>query len=90
MLWYSLEVPHWGTSNEYLQQMLLRRNKKNINNFWQQKKDAQKKKTQKKMSYLELCIANYLEQNLSTAVQPISTNMCLTASDSQGMVMGAN
>ena len=30
MLWYSLEVPHWGTSNEYPQHMFLWRNKKNI------------------------------------------------------------
>ena len=27
---YSLEVPHWGTSNEYPQHMFLWRNKKNI------------------------------------------------------------
>ena len=30
MLWYSLEVPQWDTSNEYQQQMFLWRNKKNI------------------------------------------------------------
>ena len=30
MLWYSLEAPQWGTSDEYLQHMFLRRNKKNI------------------------------------------------------------
>ena len=27
---YSLEVPHWGTSNEYPQAMFMRRNQKNI------------------------------------------------------------
>ena len=30
MLWYSLEAPHQGTSNEYPQYMFSRRNKKNI------------------------------------------------------------
>ena len=30
MLWYSLEVPHWGTSNEYPQHMFSWRNKKNV------------------------------------------------------------
>ena len=30
---YSLEVPHWGTSNEYPQHMFWCRNKKNINKF---------------------------------------------------------
>ena len=30
MLWYSLEVPHRGTSNEYAQHMFSWRNKKNI------------------------------------------------------------
>ena len=30
MLWYSLEVPNWGTSNEYPQHMFSWRNKKNI------------------------------------------------------------
>ena len=29
-LWYSLEVPQWGTSNEYQQHMFCWRNKKNI------------------------------------------------------------
>ena len=29
MLWYSLEAPQWGTSNEYTQHMFLCRNKKN-------------------------------------------------------------
>ena len=28
MLWYSLEAPHWGTSNEYPQHMFSWRNKK--------------------------------------------------------------
>ena len=28
--WYSLEVPHWGTSNEYPQHMFSWRNRKNI------------------------------------------------------------
>ena len=31
MLWYSLEVPCWGTSNEYPQDMFSWRNQKNIN-----------------------------------------------------------
>ena len=30
MLWYSLEAPRWGASNEYPQYMFLWRNKKNI------------------------------------------------------------
>ena len=30
MLWYSLEVPQRGASNEYTQHMSLLRNKKNI------------------------------------------------------------
>ena len=30
MLWYSLEAPHWGTSNEYPQHMFSWKNKKNI------------------------------------------------------------
>ena len=30
MLWYSLEVPHCGTSNEYPQYMFTWRNTKNI------------------------------------------------------------
>ena len=30
MMWYSLEVPHRGTSNEYQQHMFSWRNKKNI------------------------------------------------------------
>ena len=33
MLWDSLEAPHWGTSNEYPQQMFLSRNKKIVNIF---------------------------------------------------------
>ena len=36
-LWYSLEVPHWGFSNEYPQHMFLWTNKKYINNFWLKK-----------------------------------------------------
>ena len=31
---YSLEVPQWGTSNEYPQHMFSWRNKKKINIFW--------------------------------------------------------
>ena len=31
MLWYALEAPHWGTSNEYPQNMFSLRIKKNIN-----------------------------------------------------------
>ena len=38
MLWYSLEAPRRGASNEYPQYMFLRRNKKNINTFWIEKK----------------------------------------------------
>ena len=38
MLWYSLEVPQWGTSNEYPQHMFSSRNKKNIDTFWLEKK----------------------------------------------------
>ena len=30
MVWYSLEMPHWGTSNEYPQHMFPCKNKKNI------------------------------------------------------------
>ena len=44
MLWYSLEVPQCGTSNEYPQRTVLCRNKKNINTFWL-----------KKASSLEIC-----------------------------------
>ena len=39
MLWvlirsaYSLEAPHWGTSNEYPQHMFLLRNKKDVSIF---------------------------------------------------------
>ena len=44
MLWYSLEVPHRGTSNEYPQHTFSSRNKKNINTFWL-----------KKAPYQELC-----------------------------------
>ena len=31
---YSLEVPHWGISNEYPHHIFAWRNKKNINDFW--------------------------------------------------------
>ena len=31
---YSLEVPQWGTSNEYPQHMFSSRDKKNIDTFW--------------------------------------------------------
>ena len=34
MLWYSLEAPHRGASNEYPQYMFLLRNKKDISIFW--------------------------------------------------------
>ena len=34
MCGYSLEEPHWGSSNEYPQHMFLSRNKKNIGNFY--------------------------------------------------------
>ena len=34
MLWYSLEAPRQGASNEYPQHMFLSRNKKNIATFW--------------------------------------------------------
>ena len=33
MLWYSLEVPCWGISNEYPKHMFSSRNKKNIDTF---------------------------------------------------------
>ena len=33
MLWFSLEVSHWGTSNEHPQHIFLWRNKKNISYF---------------------------------------------------------
>ena len=55
LLWYSLEVPHWGTSNEYLQHMFSWRNWKNIyliplitRTIKQNKKQQQKKKKKKK------------------------------------------
>ena len=48
VVWYSLEMPYQGASNEYPQHMYLLRNKKNINNFWLKKK--------KKEPYLDLCI----------------------------------
>ena len=37
MLWYSLEVPCRGASNEYLQHMFLLRNKKDISFFSNEK-----------------------------------------------------
>ena len=33
MLWYSLEAPRWGASNEYPQHMFLLRNKKDVSIF---------------------------------------------------------
>ena len=47
MLWYSLEAPEWGASNEYPQHMFLWTNKKNINIFWL-----------KKVPYLKLILYN--------------------------------
>ena len=47
---YSLEVPHWGTSNEYPQQMFLCRNKKDINTF-----GLKKASYHKLCSYQRLC-----------------------------------
>ena len=44
MLWYSLEVPHQGASNEYPQHMFSSRNKKDISIF-----------QMKKVPYLLLC-----------------------------------
>ena len=37
MLWYSLEAPQQGASNEYPQHMFAWRNKKNISIFWMKK-----------------------------------------------------
>ena len=37
MLWYSLEAPHRGASNEYPQHKFLSRNNKNIDIFWRKK-----------------------------------------------------
>ena len=34
MLWYSLEAPHRGASNEYPQHMFSSRNKKYADTFW--------------------------------------------------------
>ena len=42
-LWYSLEAPHWGASNEYPQHMFLLRYKKIINTFWLKKKNNNNK-----------------------------------------------
>ena len=44
MLWYSLEAPYWGASNEYPQHIFLSRNKKNIDTFWLKKSTTTKKK----------------------------------------------
>ena len=42
---YLLEMPQWGTSNEYPQHKLLCRTKKNINTFFSEKKKTKQKKT---------------------------------------------
>ena len=34
MLWYLIEAPLWGASNEYPQHMFLWQSKKNISTFW--------------------------------------------------------
>ena len=47
---YSLEVPQWGTFNEYPQHIFLWRNKKNINTLWFKN---EKKKKKKRVSNLE-------------------------------------
>ena len=39
MLWYSLEAPPRGASNEYQQHMFLLRSKKNISNFLTERLD---------------------------------------------------
>ena len=49
MLWFSLEVPRQGASNEYPQHMFLWRYKKNTNTFLLGKKKKKKKKQTKKM-----------------------------------------
>ena len=70
MLWYSLEAPQWGASNEYPQHIFSRRNKQNINSFdW------------KKMSYLKVCIQPALWSTWSlrymwTQNALISLNIC--------------
>ena len=53
MLWYSLDVPCLGISNEYMYSQLVftQRNKKNINTF-----------SSKKAPYLELCIVSVNRQ----------------------------
>ena len=58
---YSLEVPHRGTSNEYLQHMFLLRNKKDISIFWM-----------KKVPYLLLwvCCGNQTKKLLLATVHP--------------------
>ena len=69
MLWYSLEVPQWGTSNEYPQHMFLWTNKKNINSVWLKKGPYLKLwfLVEKKVSYLHLWILldPYLQSNVS-------------------------
>ena len=54
MLWYSLEVPRRGTSNEYPQHMFSSRNKKNIDTFWLKKSAMSRAMTKicDKMAYV--------------------------------------
>ena len=56
MLWYSLEAPHQGASNEYPQHIFLWRNKKDINTFGM-----------KKASYQELCLLSMWRSVASSA-----------------------
>ena len=56
MLWYSLEAPRRGASNEYPQHMFSSRNKKNIDTFWLQK------------SALSRAMLPYLSISLTTGV----------------------
>ena len=65
---YSLEVPHWGTSNEYPQYMFSWRNKKNISDLWLKKGMHQENK--KKLCYVYLAVTAYfvLEVLLHLAV----------------------
>ena len=60
---YSLEAPHWGTSNEYPQLMFSSRNKKDISIFWVKKapylllwKGVKKKKKKRKIVWHHLWI----------------------------------
>ena len=55
---YSLEVPRRGASNEYPQQMILWRNKKDISIF----------RMEKKMPYLLLCLTHCGLNELSHAI----------------------